>query len=152
VAEDLKNKPAYKCAAHQKMELGWKIVRDVSEGTLHLRESKSEYLPPEPAEDFRDFGTRLSRAIFFNAFERTLHGLVGMVFRKEPKLSKDVPEVIRGREGGNDRKELGLLRQIAQIALGFEWNPAQAQQVDATRDAFNAVALGGQSLSGKFRR
>jgi hypothetical protein len=131
VAEDLKNKPAYKCAAYQKMELGWKIVRDVSGGTLHLRESKSEYLPVEPAEDFRDFSIRLSRAIFFNAFERTLHGLVGMVFRKEPKLGKDVPEIIRGREGRNDQEELGLLRQIAQIAMSFEWNPAQVQQADA---------------------
>jgi hypothetical protein len=132
VAEDLKkNQPAYENRTYGEMQRAWKIVRDVCEGTLRLRDLKSEYLPMEEAEDSKDYAIRLSRAIFFNAFERTLHGLVGMVFRKEPKLAKDVPEIIRGRERVNEQEELGLLRQIAQIALNFEWNPDQARQNDA---------------------
>ncbi len=130
MADDGKNKPPYKCDAYQRMEEAWKIVCDVAGGTLHLRKNGAAYLPVEPAEDRREFNVQLSRAIFFNAFERTLHGLVGMVFRKEPKLSKDVPESIRGREGANEEEELGLLRQFGQVALDFEW-PAQGEPTDA---------------------
>jgi hypothetical protein len=133
VAEDLKNKPAYKCNAYRDMELGWKIVRDVSLGALHLRELRAEYLPFEPAEDFRDFSIRLARAIFFNAFERTLHGLAGMVFRKEPKLSKDVPEIIRGREAAetDQAEEIGILRDVVFALTGVE---------DATDDEVKRLA------------
>src|SRR5262245_33275265 len=46
----------------------------------------------------KDYPILLSRALLFNAFERTLNGRVGMAFRKEPKLGSDVPEIIRGRE------------------------------------------------------
>src|SRR5262249_12920730 len=104
------------------MKRAWGYVRDVCEGTLHLRDFGIRYLPIEPAEDSRDFSIRLSRAIFFNAFERTLHGLVGMVFRKEPKLGKDVPEIIRGREAAeiNQAEELEMLRGLVFAVLGVE--------------------------------
>ena len=98
MAEDLKNQPDFCNAAYKAMERAWAIIRDTCAGTLHLRDQGSRYLPIEPAEDTRDFEIRRSRAIFFNAVERTLNGLVGMVFRKEPKLGDDVPEAIRGRE------------------------------------------------------
>jgi hypothetical protein len=80
------------------MARAWAIMRDTCAGTLHLRDQGSRYLPIEPAEDTRDFEIKRSRAIFFNAVERTLNGLVGMVFRKEPKFGDDVPEATRGRE------------------------------------------------------
>ena len=81
MAEDLKNKPNYCRAAYKAMESAWEIMRDTIAGTLHLRDQGSRYLPIEPAEDIHDFEIRRSRAIFFNAVERTLHGLVGLVFR-----------------------------------------------------------------------
>jgi hypothetical protein len=98
VAEDLKNQPNCCCAAYKAMERAWAIMRDTCAGTLHMRDQGSKYLPIEPAEDARDFEIRRSRAIFFNAVERTLHGLVGLVFHKEPKLGDDAPVAIRGRE------------------------------------------------------
>jgi uncharacterized protein DUF4055 len=102
-----KNKPNYKCKDHQDMAWDWEIVEDLSKGTRHLRSLGSKYLPVEPAEDrAKDYPVRLSRALLFNAFERTLNGLVGMVFRKEPKLGADVPEVVRGREAAEGRSKL----------------------------------------------
>jgi hypothetical protein len=86
-----KNSPAYHNDAHDEMERSWEIIEAVSEGTLELRRGAAKWLPLEPAEDQRDFAIRLRRAIFFNAFERTLHALVGMVFRKDPELSSDNP-------------------------------------------------------------
>jgi hypothetical protein len=81
-------------------------MRDTCAGTIHLREQGSRYLPIEPAEDTRDFEIRRSRAIFFNAVERTLHGLVGLVFRKEPTLGDDAPDAIRGREANDTAPKL----------------------------------------------
>lgn len=99
MAEDTKNNPAYKCKAYGEMELDWETVEDLSAGARKVRDKGAKYLPVEPAEDRgKDYPIRLSRALLFNAFERTLNGLVGMAFRKEPKLGTDVPEIIRGRE------------------------------------------------------
>jgi hypothetical protein len=106
VTEEI-NKPNYKCEAHKEMAYDWEIVDDLSKGARHLRTLGAKYLPVEPAEDrSKDYPVRLSRALLFNAFERTLNGLVGMVFRKEPKLGPDVPEVIRGREGADSQSSL----------------------------------------------
>jgi hypothetical protein len=102
-----KNKPNYKCADYREMACDWEIVEDLSKGTRHLRKMGAKYLPVELAEDrSKDYPIRLSRALLFNAFERTLNGLVGMVFRKEPKLGADVPEAIRGREATEGQSEI----------------------------------------------
>ncbi len=97
MAENQDN-PSYQNAAYRQMIPGWRIVDDVAPGTLSLRSAGSLYLPMEPAEDPLDFQSRVSRAIFFNAFDRTVNGLVGMVFRKEPTFEADVPAEIAGTE------------------------------------------------------
>ena len=89
------------------MALDWAVVEDLSSGARELRKKGAVYLPVEPAEDAgKDYPIRLSRALLFNAFERTLNGLVGMVFRKEPKLGADVPERIRGREAAEGKPKV----------------------------------------------
>lgn len=98
MAEDLKNRPDYCCAAYKAMERAWAIMRDTCAGTLHLRDQGSRYLPIEPAEDTCGLEIRRNRAIYFNAVERMLNGLVGLVFCKEPTLGDEAPEAIRGRE------------------------------------------------------
>jgi hypothetical protein len=114
VAEDLKSQPNYCCAAYEAMARAWAIMRDTCAGTLHLRDQGSRYLPIEPAEDTRDFEIRRSRANFFNAVGRTLHRLVGLVFRKEPTLGDDAPEAIRGREATDTASALeGHRRSIS---------------------------------------
>ncbi|MGH9769323.1 MAG: DUF4055 domain-containing protein [Blastocatellia bacterium] len=94
-----KNKPNYQNSAYCEMQKDWDIVCDLNGGIRALREKGAEYIPPEPAEDIqKDYPGRRKRAVLFNVFTRTLGGLVGMVFRKEPKLGTDAPETIRGRE------------------------------------------------------
>lgn len=73
-------------------------VRDVAKGTLHMRDLGAKYLPKEEAETDRAYTIRLSRAVLVNFYGRALNALVGMVFKTEPELSDDVPEVMRGRE------------------------------------------------------
>lgn len=93
-----KNQPNYECDAYGKMKWSWQVMADTCAGTPALRKQGALYLPKEPAEQTDPYNYRLSRAIFFNAVDLTLAGLVGMVFRNDPKLSDNVPEVIRGRE------------------------------------------------------
>src|SRR5262245_21354681 len=88
------------------MMRGWKIMADTVAGTLRLRDCGPEYLPPEPAEKDDHYRYRRLRAIFFNAVDRSVNGLVGMVFRNDPKLSPNVPEIIRGREAGEGQTQL----------------------------------------------
>ena len=80
------------------MAPGWQVMADTVAGTLKLREQGVAYLPAEPAEKDEHYRYRRWRAVFFNAVDRTLNGLVGMVYRNDPKLNDNVPEVIRGRE------------------------------------------------------
>ena len=93
--------PDYKCAEHEAMAAAWKIVHDVSRGTLHMREQGPTYLPKFPAEHADDYRDRLKTATFFNAYNRTVDGLVGMACKKGPVLGESVPVEIRGdRERG----------------------------------------------------
>lgn len=94
MSESDKNSPAYHNAAHDEMERRWDIIDAVAGGTLALRDGGAQWMPMEPAEDARDFEIRRKKAIFFNAFERTLHGVVGMVFRKDPELADDNPPAL----------------------------------------------------------
>ena len=70
------------------------LVRDVSRGTTSIRAARQKYLPQHPAERSDDYAIRLNRSVLFNAFGRTIAGLVGMVFRRDPLLGDDVPPEI----------------------------------------------------------
>lgn len=72
------------------------LCRDVSRGTLHLRDQGRTYLFQAPGEINADYDIRLSRSVLFNAFARTIKGLAGMVFRRDPVLEDDVPAKIAG--------------------------------------------------------
>ena len=70
------------------------VVRDVAAGIKRIRDKGTEYLPKHPKERQADYQTRLDQSVLFNATERTIEGLAGMVFRVDPVLSEDVPPAI----------------------------------------------------------
>lgn len=98
MAEQDKNQPSYCCGSYHDMKYSWEIMRDTCAGTPALRKKGVLYLPKEPGEEDKAYSYRLVRATFFNAVDLTLGGLVGMVFRNDPKLADNVPEIIRGKE------------------------------------------------------
>ena len=89
------NRPDTPSAAYKAMMPNVIVCRDVAKGTTHMRAQAAEYLPQHPAEERQDYIRRLNRAILFNGFGRTIVGLSGMVFRRDPELSDDVPEEIQ---------------------------------------------------------
>lgn len=88
------NNPSYECAAYANQMPDYNLVNDCYAGTRVIRDKSTEYLPQEPAEKIENYAVRLARAVFWNAFRRTVQGLVGMVFRKNPQVAEDVAPVI----------------------------------------------------------
>lgn len=80
-------KPNYESESYQRQIEDTTFCRVVYGGTKVVRAVGSELLPQFPAEEDEDYKRRLKRAVIFNAFKRTVHGLVGMAFRKEPTWS-----------------------------------------------------------------
>lgn len=72
------------------------MCRDVYAGTRKLREGGTDYLPQFPKEKDSSYDRRKGQAVLFNGFRRTVKGLTGMVFRKDPVLGDDVPDAIAG--------------------------------------------------------
>lgn len=95
MAKDAKNQPNATGVAHEKQRDAVEICRDVFDGTLTLRAKKQKYLPQFPKESDGDYEARRKQAVLFNAFRRTVRGLSGMVFRKDPVLSDNTPENIQ---------------------------------------------------------
>lgn len=87
--------PSTPNAAAKRQANALTIVRDLWGGTERLRECGATYLPRSPAEEADNYQTRLDIAVLFNAFRRTVSGLTGLVFAKDPTLSEDVPAPIK---------------------------------------------------------
>lgn len=91
---EAKNQPDARGLAHQRQAEAVEICRDVYGGTLRMRSKRQRYLPQFPGEENDAYDARLKSSVLYNAFARTVSGLVGMVFRKDPTFGDDVPKEI----------------------------------------------------------
>ena len=64
----------------------WKRCNDAADGEKQIHEGKTAYLPMLKKELTADYNKRRNRTPWFNATARTIAGLKGMVFRKEPQV------------------------------------------------------------------
>lgn len=66
----------------------WRKCRDVIAGQEAMHEPSRAviYLPKLKGESKEDYSRRLARSEFFNATWRTIDGLKGMLFRKDPQV------------------------------------------------------------------
>ena len=62
----------------------WNKCRDCIEGEDAVRDREDEYLPKLTDQSTTEYNAYISRASFFNATGRTLEGVTGVVFRKDP--------------------------------------------------------------------
>jgi hypothetical protein len=72
----------------------WATINDVRGGTRQMREAGELYLPRHPLESLKSYNSRRKTSYFYNAYEHTLQGLVGMIFRQDPVIGNDVPPEI----------------------------------------------------------
>lgn len=69
-------------------------ARDLWEGQDAMHAKTTAYLPKHPAEESMDYANRLRRSVFHNFYRRAIEGMVGLVYRVDPKLGDDVPAQI----------------------------------------------------------
>lgn len=88
------NLPSTMCPVARQQMPDLELVRDCWAGNTRIHDKSTTYLPQNPGEDPQNYRVRLQRAVFFNVFRNTIEGLVGYVFRADPKLGDDVPAPI----------------------------------------------------------
>jgi hypothetical protein len=71
------------------------LMRDCVKGTEAIRGKQDTYLPQALGEHAKNYQVRLKKSVFFNVTGRTVEGLVGQVFRKDPVLGDDMPAPIK---------------------------------------------------------
>lgn len=69
----------------------WQVMRDTIMGEIAVKEAGSTYLPRMEAQERNEYAAFLDRAYFYNMTQRTSNGLVGTIFRREPKV-KNLPK------------------------------------------------------------
>lgn len=72
----------------------WQQMRDFAESEQAVHAAGEKYLPRLTKETYEDYTARKGRASVYGATERTIEGLVGMLFRSAPER-----EVSPGTEG-----------------------------------------------------
>lgn len=96
----------------------WERCRDVAAGQDSVHAGGHKYLPQLKAQNPDDYNSMVTRTPFYNATWRTIAGLVGMIFRKKPKV--DLPEVLRPMLDDIDMAGLSfnaLLKKVVEQAL-----------------------------------
>lgn len=87
--------PAIESISYSEMRQDVVIAQDCYVGTRAVIEKDTTYLKRFGAESDADYNARLSASKFWNAFRRSVNGLVGLKFRKPLKISDDVPGQIK---------------------------------------------------------
>jgi hypothetical protein len=80
--------------AWQRMEPRWRLIEQLSLGTLGMQAAGKRYLPQEPKEDDDSYKARLARSVCPPYFLRLEQMLAGMLTRKPVRLD-NVPDVIQ---------------------------------------------------------
>ena len=90
MTQEQKNTPNALSAAVKAMQPAIEKCRVLDGGWAALQASSTEYLPKHPEEKDSNYLIRLNRPVHFNAYTRSVDGLTGLVFRRDPVLAEDV--------------------------------------------------------------
>lgn len=75
-------------------KIQWQKCDDCNEGQEAVHKRGKQYLPALSGQDEKDYKAYQTRALFYGATSRTVDGLSGMIFRKEPTI--EVPAAMQG--------------------------------------------------------
>lgn len=97
----------------------YKLIRDVLSGEVSVKGARTAYLPMPNQHDISPENTDrydayLKRAVFYNVARRTLKGMVGQVFAKEPEIQ--LPALLDPMITNADGSGVSI-KQLAQKAM-----------------------------------
>ncbi len=81
--------PGYDQRVHE-----WRKIRDCIEGEDRIKRRRNLYMPMPKAQDPEQYFRYIDRSSFYGVCDRTVRGLVGLVFRINPRIK--LPDVIEG--------------------------------------------------------
>jgi hypothetical protein len=112
---------AFECEEYKKLLARWQLVSDCIEGEETIKKKKTVYLPQPNAdntspENRARYEAYLLRAVFYNVTGRTLQGMLGQVFAKDPVKDLPVSLDMLVEDADGSASELD---QLAKKALSF---------------------------------
>lgn len=92
----------------------WELINDCIKGERSVKKKKEKYLPKPNASDQSNenqirYDQYLTRAVFYNVTAKTLGGLVGQVFSKNPII--EVPDLLESIVDDSDGSGVSLTQQ-----------------------------------------
>jgi hypothetical protein len=109
------------CKLYNEKSLQWKIVRDVLEGEIVIKQEKEAYLPKPSGQNDDDYTRYIGRTHFFDATGRTAEGLHGSIFSKDPIQNGEVSDSFKVLLENVD----GEGTSIDQFAADITWDAMQ---------------------------
>jgi hypothetical protein len=126
----------------------WRLIRDCLAGEEAVKASAELYLPRPNAEDKSSenkarYQAYVQRAVFYNATKRTLDGLVGQVYLRDP--TQEIPESLKFLMGDVDGAGIGLHEQskktladtvsFGRVGLFVDYPPTDGTVTKAQQEA-----------------
>jgi len=71
----------------------WMAIRHAMIGEVEIKKHGTEYLPQPEGMDEGQYAAYLDRAVFYNMVYRTVTGLTGAIYRRDPRVMKAPPKV-----------------------------------------------------------
>lgn len=106
-------------------ERQWEVIRDCYAGQHRIKQRRDTYLPrPNPADDSEENNARyqsyLTRAIFYNVVARTLNGLVGLLFTRDPiyYLPDELMPILQNADGSG-ADVIQLAKSTCRYVVGY---------------------------------
>lgn len=134
--------------AQARMKPVSEFVRTVYGGTRAIRQNPEAFLPRFPKETTEAYERRASTCVLYNATRRTVNGLSGMVFRRDPQLSEGADEWteefwddvdLQGQEGPVFARELFDEGMIEGQSAIFVDRPLKSTDRELTRNQLESL-------------
>ena len=71
----------------------WRSIRHAMIGEISIKQQGAKYLPRPDGMDEEQYEAYLDRAVFYNMVYRTVTGLTGAIFRRDPRLLNAGPKL-----------------------------------------------------------
>ena len=148
-------------AEYRASQYKWDLINCVISGQEAVKAAKTKYLPkPNPDDTSTENDTRynqyLARAVFYNASGRTLQGLVGAGFNKDPELETSLDYVSTDIDGSGisiyqqSQAVLGSIVGVGRHALLADYPatdaPASVSDMQSGKLRATAVSIPSESV------
>lgn len=89
----MENVPLFANWDYANWRLIWLAIRHAMIGEVEIKKHGTEYLPQPDGMDDAQYSAYLDRAVFYNMVYRTVTGLTGAIYRRDPRLLRAPPKL-----------------------------------------------------------